>query len=99
MGEYLLDKLWIFDAGNDVHGRTNAVGAGCTGTANIEYSFQASPSRGLLLVGPEPAPDTRLREHMLDPGSWRHGARRVPAHLSVPIPSLWTDGLYLGQPG
>ncbi len=64
---------------------------GCAGTANIEYSFQA--------LGPEPAPDTRLREHMLDPGSWRHGARRVSDHLSVSFSSPWIDDLYLGQPG
>ncbi len=35
MVQYLPDDRWIFNAGNDVHGRTNAVGAGCAGTATL----------------------------------------------------------------
>ena len=74
VGEYLLDKLWIFDAGNDL----DSTPAGLAGLdVYIEYSFQA--------LGPEPAPDTRLREHMLDPGSWRHMPR-------LPMKTIWNCG-------
>jgi len=34
------DDHGILNAGNDVHGRTNAVGAGCAGTATLAAAPQ-----------------------------------------------------------
>ncbi len=66
MGEYLLDDHRIFNAGDDVHGRTNAAGArmrksghfdaATTGTArlnvNIEHALEPlSPSHGCATFG------------------------------------------------
>ncbi len=40
MLQYLPDDCGILNAGNDVHGRTNAVGAGCAGTATLAAAAQ-----------------------------------------------------------
>jgi len=41
MVQYLPDDGGVFDTSNDVHGRTNAVGAGCAGTATFAAPPQA----------------------------------------------------------
>jgi len=43
MSEYLADYHRVFDAGNDVHGRTNAVGAGMrrNGDPDVATAFTA----------------------------------------------------------
>jgi hypothetical protein len=41
MVQYFLDDHRIFDTSNDVHERTNAVGAGCAGTATFAVPPQA----------------------------------------------------------
>ena len=38
VSEYLLNNCWVFDTGNDVHGSTNAVGAGMRRNGNLDIA-------------------------------------------------------------
>jgi hypothetical protein len=53
MAQSLADERGILNAGNDVQGRMNAMGAGCTGTATLAAApagFHVNLASGRLLL-------------------------------------------------
>ena len=50
MLEYLIDEQLLLDTGNDLHGCTNAVGAGSTGTVTLDWLRLRTPGKPIIYI-------------------------------------------------